>query len=164
LEKLKSFYKALQEFSFSQVEVGSRTTKGLFVRFSLSKKLQLCCRIKNPHFVECFAVGNIGESLTPEGQSSNLVFQVLSNQLEKVYAVYASMTDYPLGALLIHTYRLTKVMFEDCCQRCGQYFNKSVGDTILPPLFKDMWMRPESQSNQIYWHYMCLTCHNITKD
>lgn len=74
IQKLENFYRALQEFGFSQIEVGDRTTKGYQVRFSLSKKLQLCCRVKRPHEVECFAVGGIGEEIAPEGRSGSLVF------------------------------------------------------------------------------------------
>jgi hypothetical protein len=73
------------------------------------------------------------------------------------------MTDFPLGALLIHTYLTAKVMFERECDQCQKHFSKTVaGCCLSPPLFKDMWMRPEQ--HDIYRHHGCLTNYVINKD
>jgi len=109
-------------------------------------------------------VGSVKETnLTPEGQSSLQVFQYLSAQLEKIYAVFAAMSDCPLGALLIHVYFFSIWLFDtgEDCDLCKKKFNQIAGEGfgLIPNLFRDFFMRPEFLS--VKRHYMCLTCQMI---
>jgi hypothetical protein len=80
--------------------------------------------------------------------------------LEKIYAVFASMSDCPLGALLIHTYFFSIWLFATGkeCDHCKKKFNHIAeeGFGLIPTLFRDMWMRTEFLS--VTRHYLCLTC------
>jgi hypothetical protein len=83
----------------------------------------------------------------------------MSNQLEKVYAMYTSMVDFPLGALLIYLYLFyfcSTSLTGEPCQTCKKYLDMSPDYGLLLPLFKDMYLRPYSQ--EITRHYICMTC------
>jgi len=61
--------------------------------------------------------------------------------------VYASVSDYPLGALIIHTYFFSVWLFdqEKDCDLCKKKFSHIAGEGfgLIPALFRDMWMRPD---------------------
>lgn len=67
----------------------------------------------------------------------------MTNQIEKMYAVYQSMSDFPLGLLLVIVYMQNLKLFEQDCL-CGKNLDLSGGPSygLMPAMFKDMWMRP----------------------
>lgn len=69
--------------------------------------------LNTPWTCSAFALGSPEESLLkPEGKSVHRVYQYLSNQVEKMYAVYQSVSDFPLGLLLVIVYMQNLKLFE----------------------------------------------------
>ena len=77
--------------------------------------------------------------------------------MQKIYAVYESVSDFPLGLLLMLVYLHSLNIFKQMCP-CEKPFDLSGGPEygLLPPLFRDMWMRHEYL--EIYKHNICQTC------
>lgn len=60
-----------------------------------------------------FVLGSVSEglSLSPEGSSQYEVFIYLTNVVQKIYSVYESVSDFPLGLLLVFVYFHSIMLF-----------------------------------------------------
>ena len=63
--------------------------------------------------------------------------------MEKIYQVYESLSDYPVGLLVVIVYMHNLKLFEQLCP-CGKNLDLSGGPSygLMPAMFRDMWMRP----------------------
>lgn len=115
----------------------------------------MVARLETKWKVNKFVLGSVAEGLTlsPEGSSQFEVFKYLTNQIQKIYSVYESVSDFPLGLLLVLVYFHSIMLFETKCH-CERQFDFSGSNFgMLPPQFRDMWMRPDFM--EIYKHNMC---------
>lgn len=86
------------------------------------------------------------------------MFQYLTNQIQKIYNVYESVSDFPLGLLLILVYFHSLMLFEQKCS-CEKNFDFSGANFgMLPPQFRDFWIRP---GMEVYKHNMCQTLQTV---
>ena len=83
--------------------------------------------------------------------------------MQKIYAVYERISDFPLGLLLVMIWMHLMSLFERMCQ-CEKPFDMSGGPTygLMPPMFRDMWMRADFL--EIYKHNLCQTCAVVRLD
>lgn len=142
-------------------ETTVKKVKGKFVVSINFEKISLVLQLRSRWSCEAFTLGSTKESnLNPQGQSKHLVFQYLTNQLQKIYAFYEAVSEFPIGLLMLMVYQHNLMLFEskDCCPRCHKNFDQSGGPSygFLPPVFRDMWLRPDQVGNQI--HNLCQTC------
>lgn len=110
------------------------------------KKIKAVLKLKSLWQCESFVLGSPSETdLKPEGQSKYLVYQYLTNQVQKIYAVYDAISEFPLGLLLLLLFMHSLSLFENKC-KCYRVFDLSCGPSfgLLPPVFRDMWMRHDS--------------------
>lgn len=136
--------------------MGPRNRQGLALRLVFKGKIQLVVRVRNRWKVESFAIGSPEESaaqLTPEGKSGQKVFEFLNNQIEKIYKVYGTISDFPLGLLIVLIYMHSSVLFEEKCWCSRQFDFSGKGFGLLVPQFRDMWIRPEFLTH--YKHNLC---------
>lgn len=112
--------------------------------------------------VKGFSLGAVSEGLTlsPEGSSKYELFRYLTSQVQKIYSVYEMVSEFPVGPLLILVYFHSMMLCKDRCPQCELQFDLSGhGFGMMPPQFRDMWLRPE------YWmtfkHNMCQSQHQI---
>lgn len=140
------------EFRF---EARASKHNGKFVVQVDFKKIKAVLKLKNLWQCESFVLGAPTETgLKPEGQSKHLVYQYLTSQVNKIYAVYDAISNFPVGLLLILLYMHSLNLFENKC-KCYRVFDLSCGLSfgLLPPVFRDMWMRDDCVVTQM--HNMC---------
>ena len=65
--------------------------------------------------VQVFTLGAPDEELGPEGHSKHLAYRYLTNQMQKIYQVYESLSSFPLGLLLIMVWMHSLNLFERVC-------------------------------------------------
>lgn len=154
---LEKNFRELKSLDF-KLQVGPRNRQGLALRLVFKGKIQLVVRVQNRWKVESFAIGSPEESaaqLTPEGKSGQKVFEFLNNQIEKIYKVYGTISDFPLGLLIVLIYMHSSVLFEEKCWCSRQFDFSGKGFGLLVPQFRDMWIRPEFLTH--YKHNLCQT-------
>ena len=83
------------------------------------------------------------------------MFEFLKDQVEKIYSVYEEVCDFPLGLLIVFVYLHSQVLFEERCPCMHQFDQSGEGFGLLPPQFRDMWIRPEFLTH--YKHNLCQT-------
>ena len=87
------------------------------------------------------------------------MFEFLRNQVTKIYKVYESISDFPLGLLIVLVYMHSLVLFEEQCQCNRQFDFSGRGFGLLVPQFRDMWLRPEFTTH--YKHNLCQTQRDL---
>ncbi len=68
--------------------------------------------------------------------------------------MYESVSEFPLGLLIIMVYMHSLKLFEKMCP-CEKGFDLSGGTSygLMPAMFRDMWMRPDFI--EIQKHNLC---------
>jgi len=96
---LTKHFNFLKEFSF---KAKARKHKGKFLVEVYFKKVKAVLKLKSMWKYDTFVLGSPTENdLQPEGQSKHLVYQYLTNQVQKIYALYDAISEFPLGLLLL---------------------------------------------------------------
>ena len=93
-------------------------------------------RVQSRWKVESFSIGSPEEGpdkLQPEGRSGQKVFEFLNNQIEKIYKVYGTISDFPLGLLIVLVYMHSSVLFEEKCWCDRQFDFSGKGFGLLGP-------------------------------
>ena len=128
--------------------MGPKTREGISVRLTFKGKIQLVMRVQNRWKVKSFSLdwpnGVPSQTIGAEGITEQNVFEFLTNSVSKIYQVYESISDFPLGLLIILVYTHSMVLFEEKCKPCERQFDFSAkGFGLLVPQFRDMWIRPD---------------------
>ena len=70
------------------------------------------------------------------------------------------VSEFPLGLLLVLVYFYSLMLCKDRCPQCELLFDVSgSGYGLLPPMFRDMWLRPDYW--QTFKHNLCQSLHSI---
>ena len=160
-QDLEKNFRELQQLDF-KLTVGPRSRQGLQLSLIFKGKIKLVMRVQNRWKVESFTVGNPKETqgyMTAEGRSEQKVFEFLNNQIEKIYEVYETISDFPLGLLIVLVYMHSSVLFEEKCWCSRQFDFSGKGFGLLVPQFRDMWIRPEFLTH--YKHNLCQTQRDL---
>lgn len=125
----------MQQLDF-KVQVGPKTRRGLLVRLTFKGKIQLVMRVQSRYKVKSFSLdwSHGSEAIGAEGNTGKNVFEYLTNSVCKIYQVYESISDFPLGLLIILVYTHSMVLFEEKCKACERQFDFSAkGFGLLVP-------------------------------
>jgi len=101
---------------------------------------------------------------TPEGESKYKVFQNMTQQLRKLYLFFETVSEFPIGLLLMQFSMYYTVMDSTCAlsihmKKCGTKLMWDPFFGMLPPLYRDIWIR-FSTCNII--HNACFTNSRLT--
>ena len=134
-------FEQIKRMEFNATATKKQTKFVLKLRFP---RIYMVISLETPWTCKSFVLGAPDESaLEPEGKSKYKLYQYLTNQIEKIYAVYDSISDFPLGLLILIVHMYSLKLFEPMCP-CGRSFDLSGGPSygLMPAMFRDMWMRP----------------------